>query len=79
MKGYSAKVDSAQIVNAFHAVCLALKAKVYVEYVRSKANVADYPSRGKITKMTRHIKRAGLPPSMYCTPTIPDVTCCIAV
>jgi hypothetical protein len=46
IKGYSGKPDSALIVHAFHAWNLGLKASVWFEYVRSKANIADLPSRG---------------------------------
>jgi hypothetical protein len=49
IKGYSGKPDSALIVHAFHAWNLGLKASVWLEYVRSKANIADLPSRGAET------------------------------
>ena len=43
--GYSGKVDSALLVNAFHLFNAGLKARIHFEYVESKANVADLPSR----------------------------------
>ena len=43
--GYSGKVDSALLVNVFNLFNAGLKARVHFEYVESKANVADLPSR----------------------------------
>ena len=43
--GYSGKVDSALLVNAFNLFNAGLKARIHYEYVESKANVADLPSR----------------------------------
>ena len=37
--------DSAQIIHAFHSLNLGLKCKVWFEYVNTKANIADEPSR----------------------------------
>ena len=48
-KGYSARVDSARIVHAFHAFNVGLTAEVWFEWVASKANIADWPSRGEFT------------------------------
>ena len=45
IKGYSRVPDSAQIVHAFHSLALGLKCKVWIEYVNTKANIADEPSR----------------------------------
>ena len=45
IKGYSSVPDSAQIVHAFHSLNLGLKCKVWFEYVNTKANIADLPSR----------------------------------
>ena len=33
-------------MNAFHALNVGLQADTFFEYVRSKANIADLPSRG---------------------------------
>ena len=46
LHGYSGKPDSALLVNAFHLYNAGLKADIHFEYVESKANVADLPSRG---------------------------------
>ena len=45
-KGYSSRVDSAFIVHSFHGYNAGLQAVVWFEWVASKANVADGPSRG---------------------------------
>ena len=45
IKLYSRALDSGLVVNAFHAFNAGLKADVFFEYVRSEANVGDYPSR----------------------------------
>ena len=61
VKGYArGAVDSGVLVNAFHAYNVGLKADAFFEYVRSKANIADYPSRIKFKKMMRELVRAGL-------------------
>ena len=44
-KGYSRAVDSARIVHALHAWNVGAGVATWFEYVRSKANVADLPSR----------------------------------
>ena len=48
IKGYATQtVDSAKIVNTYHAMGMALGVHSFPEYVRTDANVADLPSRGK--------------------------------
>ena len=49
LHGYSGKLDSALMVNAFHLYNAGLKVRVHFEYVESKANVADLPSRQEFT------------------------------
>ena len=44
-KGYAREVDSARVVHAFHAWNAGARVSVWFEYVRSKANIADLPSR----------------------------------
>ena len=46
-KGYSADVDSARLVSVFHTMNAALRANVWFEYVPSKANISDLPSRNE--------------------------------
>ena len=43
--GYSGKPDLAKPVNIFYLQTLSLRTSVYFEYVPSKANIADLPSR----------------------------------
>ena len=47
--GYSGKPDLAKSVNVFYLQMLALRASVYFDYVPSKANIADLPSRRMFT------------------------------
>ena len=53
LHGYSGKPDSALLVNAFHLYNAGLKADIHFEYVESKANVADLPSRGEFDFIRR--------------------------
>ena len=46
IKGYASAADLAKIVHAFAVINLAIKCEPWFEYVRSKANIADLPSRG---------------------------------
>ena len=45
IRGYAGSIDSARIVHAFHALNVGLRTDVWFEYVASKANIADLPSR----------------------------------
>jgi len=60
VKGYSKKMDSGMIVNATHAALLGLGAEVYFDYVRSKRNVADWPSRGEVPRTVRVLQEIGI-------------------
>jgi hypothetical protein len=51
IKGYAGAPDSASIVHAFHAFNSALRSDVWFEYVASKANIADLPSRGEFAHL----------------------------
>ena len=55
-KGYSAKPDSLLIIRAFLALDLAIGANIWFNYVATKANVVDLPSRGDIGEMERCIR-----------------------
>ena len=57
--GYSGKPDLAKSVNVFYLQMLSLRASVYFEYVPSKANIADLPSRRDYTQLM--LELAGLP------------------
>ena len=39
------------MVHCFHALNVGLQAEVFFDYARSKANIADLPSRGAIAEM----------------------------
>ena len=45
--GYASNVDMADISNGFHLLAAGLRMAVYFDYVPSKANIADLPSRGE--------------------------------
>lgn len=45
IRGYAGAIDSAHIVHAFHALNAGLRTDVWFEYIASKANIADLPSR----------------------------------
>ena len=44
--GYARQADMAEMVNAFHLYMAGLRTATYMDYVPSKANIADDPSRG---------------------------------
>ena len=46
MNGYARRRDAARYVNAFHLLAASLTCDVWFDYVPSKANLADLPSRG---------------------------------
>ena len=45
INGYASKPDMARIVNVYHLTQFYLRATVWLEWVPSKANIADLPSR----------------------------------
>ena len=49
VKGYSSKPDSARIVHALWALMAGISCSPWFSYVRTKANVADFPSRDDVT------------------------------
>lgn len=51
--GYARKSDLARLTNVFHLQVAGLRASVYMEYVPSKANIADLPSRGEFDLLTK--------------------------
>jgi hypothetical protein len=58
VKGYSRAIDSGRITNAFHAFNAGLRAMTFFEYIRSKANIADLPSRGGMEELKRVFREA---------------------
>ena len=49
--GYSQKTEMALMVNAFYLQLTGLRASVYFDYVPSKANIADLPSRNAFAEL----------------------------
>ena len=67
IKDYSADLDSARLVHAFWGLACALEIDVWFEFVYSEANIADWPSRGRLGFAeelgARVVKRVVLPRS----------------
>ena len=61
LHGYSGKPDSARLVNAFHLFNAALRANIHFEYVESKSNVADLPSRRELTYLLLQLASRPVP------------------
>ena len=53
--GYSGKVELAKAVNVFYLQLTGLRTSVYFDYVPSKANIADLPSRGAPHEVAQHL------------------------
>jgi len=71
--GYSGKPDLAKSVNVFYLQMVRLRAKVYFDYVASKANIADLPSRyafSQLKKELRGFRIRGGAPDQLAIPTI---------
>ena len=49
-KGYAKQPDMARLTNQAHTLLMDLDCDPFFEYVRSKANIADLPSRGEAGK-----------------------------
>jgi len=54
--GYSGKPDLAQMVNIFHLQAAGLRTPIYLEYVASKANIADLPSRNAFAELSHELR-----------------------
>ena len=50
-KGYSKVPDSGRIINAFRIKQAALGMRIWFEYIPTKQNIADLPSRGKLCEL----------------------------
>ena len=57
VKGYSSSPDSLPIIQSFHVLNLLLRVGVWFNYVATKANVADLPSRGDLLGMSSVLRR----------------------
>ena len=61
VNGYSGKPNLAKAVNTFHLQLVGLRTSAYLDYVPSKANIADLPSREMFSDLRREL--AGLNPA----------------
>ena len=71
--GYSGKPDLAKSVNVFYLQMVGLRASVYFEYVPSKANIADLPSRdafGELYAELAGFRIVGAAPDVLRVPTV---------
>ena len=77
-KGYSRRPDSLAIIRAFHVLDMMLEVNVWFNYVASKANIADLPSRDAIEEMAEAIRSIqcdfsiGDSEVVFSIPPIPD-------
>ena len=63
--GYSSRPDCALLVNQYYIIGASLRFRPYFEWVPSEANIADLPSRGKVTAMLAIIPHARRVPLVY--------------
>ena len=74
IKGYAKPMDSARIFQAQAATCVALRCSPFYFYVRSKANIADLPSRFAVSELLAVIARLQLGANIVCVdPVFPDL------
>ena len=66
--GYARSTDMAYMSNAFHMHFAGLRTSVFLDFVPSKANIADLPSRGEF----RLLKRLGAAKVRMKTPTFTE-------
>ena len=57
--GYASRPDCGRLTNAYHLMLADLRCKVWLEWVPSKANVADLPSRDEDLPLLDAIEDAG--------------------
>ena len=55
LHGYSSKPDAARLCNLFHLFAAAIGCSIYFEWVPTKANIADLPSRATMAAMRRYM------------------------
>ena len=71
--GYSGKRDLAKAVNVFYLQMMGLRCSVYFDYVPSKANIADLPSRNMFVELESElsgIQVQGMAPDSLAVPSI---------
>ena len=71
--GYSGKPDLAKMVNAFFLQLAGLRASVYFDWVPSKANIADLPSRGARDELIMALSGVRHAPDSRVTLRVPHV------
>jgi hypothetical protein len=54
LHGYSSKPDAARLCNLFHLYAAAIGCAIYFEWVPTKANIADLPSRATLEAWRRY-------------------------
>ena len=72
--GYAGKPELAKSVNIFYLQMIGLRASVYFDYVPSKANIADLPSRNGWTELRASLLGITLPHAMPDTLILPSVS-----
>jgi hypothetical protein len=74
VKGYARPVDSAKIVMAMVSTCVAIGCSPFFVYVRSKANIADLPSRFGIAELMQILRTLGWASHVqWVVPAMPDL------
>ena len=71
--GYAKKPELAKSVNVLYLQMIALRARVFFEYVPSKANIADLPSREAFTELRselRGLSIRGIAPDRLVVPSV---------
>ena len=71
--GYSGKPDLAKSVNVFYLQMLASRASVFFEYVPSKANIADLPSRRLYAQLQHELRGLQAADAVPDTLVVPSV------
>ena len=73
VNGYSGKLELAKMTNIFYMQMIGLRASVYFDYVPSKANIADLPSRARFDLLLpelRGLAVRGLAPDTLVVPSV---------
>ena len=63
MHGYARRPDCGRLTNSYHLAVAHLECKVWLEWVPSKANVADLPSRDGDLELLEVLEAAGFGPA----------------
>ena len=71
--GYAGKPDLAKIVNVFYLQAAALRTSVYLDWVPSKANIADLPSREALLELSFELRGLGWSPADIHELRVPSV------